>query len=93
MTLKTLDLRRTLEGYAQSRREQDLLHKEVADRERAFQKNRIGGIHEMEALKRTQEMHVDEFSRVKLIEHQNIINENESIYRQRAHDQGAGITI
>ena len=47
----------------------------------------------MEALKRTQEMHVDEFSRVKLIEHQNIINENESIYRQRAHDQGAGITI
>ena len=30
-----LDLRRTLEWCAQSRRKQDLLHDEVADRERA----------------------------------------------------------
>ena len=76
-----LDPRRTLEGYAQSRREQDLLHEEVADRERALRENRIGGIHDMEALKRTREMHDDEFSGERMIEHHNIINEL----------QGAGI--
>ena len=36
----------------------------------------------MEALKKTQEMHVDECSRVKLIEHQNIINENDNIVKE-----------
>ena len=65
------------------RREQDLLHEEVADRERALRENRIGGIHDMEALKRTREMHDDEFSGEKMIGHHNIINEL----------QGAGITI
>ena len=70
-----LDLRRTLEGYAKPRREHDLLHEEEADRERALRESRIGGILEVEALKRTLEMHVDEFSREKLMAKLNIINE------------------
>ena len=70
---------------AQSKREQDLLHEELADREWALRDTRIKWIHEMEELKRTHELRVDEFSGGKLIEHQNTINE-------LAHGQGTGIT-
>ena len=70
-----LDIGRSLERYTQSGREQDLLHEELADRERALRDTRIREIHEMEALKRTHEMHVAEFSKRKLIENQSIVNE------------------
>ena len=60
-----LDLRRVLEEYAESRREKDLLHQEVADRERALRETHVRGIHEVEALKRVQEVRIDEFSRRK----------------------------
>ena len=70
---------------AQSKREQDLLHEELADREWALRDTRIKWIHEMEELKRTHELRVDEFSGGKLIEHQKTINE-------LAHGQGTGIT-
>ena len=65
-----LEIGRTLEGHAQSRREQDLLHEELADRERALRDTRIRGIREMEELKRAHELRVDEYSTGKLIEHQ-----------------------
>ena len=70
-----LDITRTLEGYAQSRREQDLLHEELADRERVLRETHITGIHEMEALKRVQELRVDQFSRRRMIEDQDTISE------------------
>ena len=40
-----------------------------------FRDTRISGIHEMEELNRTHEFRVDEFSRRKLIENQNTIDE------------------
>ena len=49
-----------------SRREQDLLHEEQADRERALRDTRIRSIHEWETIV---------FSGGKLTENQNIINE------------------
>ena len=59
-------------GYEQSRREQGLLH---AERERALRETRIRSVHEMEELKRAQEIRVDEFSRRRLIENHDTINE------------------
>ena len=70
-----MDIRRTLEGYAQSRREQDPLHEEVTDRERASGDTRVSGIHELEALKRTHELRVDQCSKVKWIENKHTINQ------------------
>ena len=70
-----LDLRRVLDGYAESRRENDLLHQEVADRERTLRETQVRGIHEVEALKRVQEVRIDEFSRRKMIEDQDTIDE------------------
>ena len=58
-----LDFRCTLGRHAQSRQEQDLLHEKLADRERALRDSRSRGIHEMEALKRTHELRVDDFSK------------------------------
>ena len=60
----------TLTVYEQSRREQDPLHGELADREQALRETRIRSIHEMEELKRAHELRVDEFSEGKLIENQ-----------------------
>ena len=65
----------TLTGYEQSRREQDPLHEELAERERALRETRFKSIHEMEELKRDHELRVDDFSRRKLIENQDSINE------------------
>ena len=44
---QALDIGHTLEGYAHSRREQDLLHEELADRERALRDTRIRTIREL----------------------------------------------
>ena len=62
-------------GYEQSGRELDLLHEELANRERALRDTRMRGIHEMEELERTHELRVDEFSKGQLIENQNTIEE------------------
>ena len=43
-----------------SRQEQDLLDEELAERQRALRETRIRSIHEMEELKRVQELRVDE---------------------------------
>ena len=50
-------------GYEESRREQATLHEELAQREKALRETRIRSIHEVEELKRAQEMRIDEFSK------------------------------
>ena len=49
-------------GCEESRREQARLHEELAQREKALRDTRIRNIHEVEELKRPQEMRIDEFS-------------------------------
>ena len=53
-------------GCEESRREQARLNEEFTLREKALRDTRIRNIHEMEELKRAQEMRVDEFSMQKL---------------------------
>ena len=55
-------------GYEESGREQVRLEEELALREKALRNTRIRNIHEMEELRRVQEMRVDEFSLQKLRE-------------------------
>ena len=57
-------------GYEGSRREQPRLHEELAQRERALRETHIRSIHEVEELKRAQEVRIDEFSRDELRESQ-----------------------
>ena len=53
-------------GDETSRREQARLHEELAQRERALRETHIRSIHEVEDLKRAQEMQLDKFSVHKL---------------------------
>ena len=62
-------------GYEESRREQGRLHEEVALREKALRETRVRNFHEMEEMKRAQEMRVDEFSIHKLRESHATIQE------------------
>ena len=55
-------------GYEESRREQARLHEELAQREKALRETHIGSIHEVEEMKRAQEVRIDEFSRNELLE-------------------------
>ena len=57
------DLRRTLEGYMEASQAKDRLQKEVAERERALQEDRLRGFQEIESMKRNHEFYVNEFSR------------------------------
>ena len=50
-------------GYEQSRREQALHHKELADRERAPRDSRAESVQKLEELKRGQEFRHEEFFR------------------------------
>ena len=54
--------------YEASRREQALLHEELAQRQRALREAQVRCIHEVEELKRVQEMRIDKFSRHELRE-------------------------
>ena len=72
---QAIKIGQTIARYEPSIRELVLFHKELADRERALHDFRITSTHEMEELKRAQELRVDEFSRGKLIDNQNTINE------------------
>ena len=49
-------------GYEESRREQVRLPEEFVMKEKALRDTRIRGIHEMEELRRAQELRVDEFT-------------------------------
>ena len=59
----------------QSRRDQKLLQEELSEQNRDLRETRIKSLHEMEELKRVQELRVDEFSRRRLIENQDTMNE------------------
>ena len=66
-------------GYEESRREQARQHEELALREKALRYTRIRNIHEVEELKRVQEMRTDEFSRNESREsHATLHSRNES---------------
>ena len=69
-------------GYEESRREQAQLHEDLAPWEKALRDIRIRNIHEMEELKRAQEMRVDEFWKHK---------QRKSCYDTGAHFTGTGI--
>ena len=62
-------------GYETSRRKLARLHEELAKRERALRETQIRSIHEVEELKRGQEMQIDEFSRRELTESQATLQE------------------
>ena len=70
-----MDIDHTNLGYETSRREQARLHEELAQREKSLRDTRIRNIHEVEELKRAQEMRIDEFSRQELSERQATIHE------------------
>ena len=68
------DLRRTPAGYMEASQPKDRPQQEVANLERALQEDRLRGIQEIEFMKRNHEFYVDEFSRTKLQENENTID-------------------
>ena len=58
----------TNQVYEETRKEQARLHEELVQREKALRDTRFRSIHEVQQLKRAQEMRVDEFSIHKLRE-------------------------
>ena len=60
-----MEIRRANDRYAYFRSQWDPLDRELADRERALRDSKTRGIHELEALKRVQNLRVDEFSKRK----------------------------
>ena len=65
---QAVEIGHTRTGYEQSRRQQALLHEELADRERARRDTRIGSIQKLEELKKEQEFRPEKFSIRKLVE-------------------------
>ena len=60
---QAVEIGHTRTWYEQSRRDQALLHEELADRERALRDTRVRSIQKLEELKRDQEFGLEEFSR------------------------------
>ena len=69
-----MELDHTNLGYEQTRREQVRLHEEFAQRRRALRESHVRNIHELEELKRVQEMRIDECSKQELRESQTSIH-------------------
>ena len=65
---QAVEIGHTRTGYEQSRREQALLHEELAGRERALRDTRNRSIQKLEELKRDQEFRLEEFSRRRTVE-------------------------
>ena len=65
----------TITSNEQSRRDQLLLQEQLSEQNRDLREAHIKSLHEMEELKRVQELRVDESSRRRLIENQDTINE------------------
>ena len=63
-----LDIYCTNQGHEESRKEQAILHEELAQRERVLQETHIRSVHEVGELKRAQEIRIDEFSKNELRE-------------------------
>ena len=68
MDSQAVEIGHSRTGYEQSRREQALLHEELADREKALRDTRIRSIQKLEELKRDQEFRLEEFSRRRMVE-------------------------
>ena len=64
----------TIASDEQLRRDQ-LLHEQLSEQNRNLREAHIKSFHEMEELKRVQELQIDEFSKRRLIENQDTINE------------------
>ena len=69
-----LEIMRANDGYAYFRSQRDLLHGELAERERAPRDTQLRGFHE--ALRRDEELRIDEVSKRKNIEYLNTIEEH-----------------
>ena len=54
--------------YEESRREQARLHEELAQRAKALRASQIESTHEVDEMKRAEEVRIDEISRNELIE-------------------------
>ena len=65
----------TITSDEQSRRDQLLLQEQLSEQNRDLRVADIKSLHEMETLKKVQELRIDEFSRRRLIENQDTINE------------------
>ena len=65
----------TIASDEQSRRDQLLLQEQLSEQNRDLRETHIKSLHEMEELKRVQELRIDELSRRRLIENQDTINE------------------
>ena len=65
----------TFAGDEQLRRDQLLLHEQPPEQNRDFREAHIKSLYEMQELKQVQELRVDEFSRRRLIERRDTINE------------------
>ena len=70
-----MEIDHTFTGCEQSRRNQLLLQEELSEQNRDLRETRIKSLHEMEELRRVQELRIDEFSRRRLIENQDTIHE------------------
>ena len=65
----------TIASDEQLRRDQLLLQEQLSEQNRDLREAHIKSLHEMEELKRVQELRIDEFSRRRLIENQDTIHE------------------
>ena len=65
----------TIASDEQLRRNQLLLQDQLSEQNRDLREAHIKSLHEMEELKRVQELRIDESSRKRLIENQDTINE------------------
>ena len=74
LSLSEKRLIRLLQVMNNSRRDQSLLQEPLSEQNRDLREAHMTSLHEMEELKRVQELRVDEFSRRRLIVNQDTIN-------------------
>ena len=76
----------TIASDEQSRRDQSPLQEQLSEQNRDLRETRIKSLHEMEDLKRVQELRIDEFSRRRLIKNQDTINELTAKIQKLQHE-------
>ena len=76
----------TITSDEQSRRDQLLLQEQLSEQNRDLREAHIKSLHEMEELKRVQELRIDEFSRRRLIENQDPIDELTARIQELQHE-------
>ena len=69
------EINHALAGDEQLRRDQQLLNEQLSEQNRNLREANEKSLHDMEELKRVQESRADEFSRRRLIENQDTVNE------------------